>query len=538
MDGVSMKTRSTYKAALYMRLSKDDGAGESASITTQRKMLRCYAAEKGYAVYDEYVDDGWSGTNFDRPGFLRMIADIEAKRVNLVITKDLSRLGRDYITAGQYTEIYFPSKGVRYIAINDGYDSDSPYTDIAPFKNVINEMYARDTSKKIRSAFHTRMREGAFIGAFAPYGYRKDPEDKHRLLIDERAGEVVREMFRLARDGKLPIEIARQFNGRNIPSPAVYRSMNRPELQERTERREWTSATVTKMLRNVVYLGHTAQGKTTKVSFKSHLTVNNPREDWILVKNTHEPLVDEETFDIVRRRSASRTCEKTGGFSNIFSGLAKCADCGHNMSTTGTRKKGAKANLTCGGYKLHGSDACSNHFIDYDVLSGIVRESLREQLDLSREQRGSILQSAEKRQRKEKPGTEETLSRMKKRLKELDGIIGKLYEDHAGGRLSEARMNKMLKKYESESAELESGIAKLQEPPPETAKPPREKLNALLSRITDAEELSPELLFPLIDRIEIGQGHYERTGEGKVKRQAVKIYYRFETLPEVREITM
>ena len=208
-----MKAGSIYTAALYMRLSKDDdGAAESASIITQRKMLRSYAAEHGYVVFDEYVDDGWSGTNFDRPDFKRMIGDIEAKKVNMVITKDLSRLGRDYITAGQYTEIYFPSKGVRYIAIHDGYDSDSPYSDIAPFKNVINEMYARDTSKKIRSAFATKMRDGAYIAAFAPYGYQKDPADKNHLVVDRQSGQVVKRIFRMAAEGAPPTEIARSLN--------------------------------------------------------------------------------------------------------------------------------------------------------------------------------------------------------------------------------------------------------------------------------------------------------------------------------------
>lgn len=212
--------KADYRAALYMRLSKDDdGAAESASITTQRQMLRSYAAEHGYAVYDEYSDDGYSGVSFERPEFRRMIADIEAKRVNLVIVKDLSRLGRDYITAGQYTEIYFPSKGVRCIAVNDGYDSEGPYTDIAPFKNVINEMYARDISKKIRSAFAAKMREGAYVAAFAPYGYQKDAADKNRLVTDARSGEIVKRIFTMAAGGAKPADIAPDAERGRYPLP-------------------------------------------------------------------------------------------------------------------------------------------------------------------------------------------------------------------------------------------------------------------------------------------------------------------------------
>ena len=541
-----MVAGSTYKAALYMRLSRDDdGAAESASITTQRKMLRSYAADNGYLVFDEYVDDGWSGTNFDRPDFKRMIADIEAKKINLVITKDLSRLGRDYITTGQYTEIYFPSKGVRYIAINDGYDSDSPYTDIAPFKNVINEMYARDTSKKIRSAFTTKMREGAYIAAFAPYGYQKDPTDKNRLVVDAQSGEVVKQIFRMAANGALPIEIARMLNAQNVPSPAVYRCMTHEGLDVNlySQRQEWTSATITKMLRNVVYLGHIAQGKTTKVSFKSHLTVTTPRDEWIVVENTHEALVDEETFDLVRRRTEARTCEKKGEFYNLFSGIAKCADCGRNMSATGTRKKGSPANLTCGGYKLYGADECSNHFIDYNVLYEIVLTSLKEQLSISREEHMTILDNAQKRQLsilKQQDNSKE-LGGIKKRLRELESIIGKLYEDNAAGRLSDARMNKLLPKYEQEAETLESRITEIESEeaaPAQSEQASREKLDKLLHQFTDVTELTPKLLFKLIDHIEIGQGCYEKGEHGKVKHQTVKIFYRFQTQASVKEYAM
>lgn len=538
-----MKAGSIYTAALYMRLSKDDdGAAESASIITQRKMLRSYAAEHGYVVFDEYVDDGWSGTNFDRPDFKRMIADIEAKKVNMVITKDLSRLGRDYITAGQYTEIYFPSKGVRYIAIHDGYDSDSPYSDIAPFKNVINEMYARDTSKKIRSAFATKMRDGAYIAAFAPYGYQKDPADKNHLVVDARSGEVVKHIFHMAAEGVLPTKIARSLNEQRVPPPAVYRCMTHDglEVSAYSKRQEWTSATITKMLRNVVYLGHIAQGKTTKISFKSHLTLSNPRDEWIVVENTHEALVDQETFDLVRRRTMARTCEKKGTFYNLFSGIAKCADCGRNMSTTGTRKKGSPANLTCGGYKLYGAEECSNHFIDYNVLYEIVQASLREQLAIGREERAAVLENAQKKQPASAGRQERSkeISGIKKRLRELEGIIAKLYEDNGAGRLSDSRMNKLLSKYEQEAETLEQRMAALQsekatwEP---SLQETREKLDKLLRQITDVTELTPKLLFKLVDHIEIGQGHYEKGEHGKVKHQIVKIFYRFQTQAAVKE---
>ena len=297
------------------------------------------------------------------------------------------------------------------------------------------------------------------------------------------------------------------------------------------------------MLKNVVYLGHIAQGKTTKVSFKSHLTVTNPRDEWIVVENTHEALVDEETFDLVWRRATARTCEKKGEFYNLFSGIAKCADCGRNMSATGTRKKGSPANLTCGGYKLYGADECSNHFIDYNVLYEIVLTSLKEQLSISREEHMTILDNAQKRRLSivKQQDSSKDLGDIKKRLRELESIIGKLYEDNAAGRLSDARMNKLLPKYEQEAETLESRITEIESEeaaPAQSEQASREKLDKLLHQFTDVTELTPKLLFKLIDHIEVGQGRYEKGEHGKVKHQTVKIFYRFQTQASVKEYAM
>lgn len=372
-------------AALYMRLSKDDeGALESVSIQNQRKMLYAYAKEQGFPVYSEYIDDGYSGTNFDRPGFLRMIADIEAGLVNLVLTKDLSRLGRDYITAGQYTEIYFPSKGVRYIAVNDGYDSQSPYKDMIPFKHVMNEMVARDTSRKIRSAFLARMKEGDFIGNFAPYGYQKDPLNKHHLLPDPEAGKVVKEIFSRAARGESPSEIANALTKEGLLPPLSYRTLHHPSPSPKESPKDdrWRGATISKMLQNEVYLGHMIQGKTYKPSFKSPVTLKTPAENQIKVLNTHEPLITPEEFAEAKRHLKRRTCHKQGSFQNIFSGLAFCADCGKPMSAVGSRKKGALATLVCGAYKAHGKEACTNHAIDYSALLELVQAELKEAFDV------------------------------------------------------------------------------------------------------------------------------------------------------------
>jgi DNA invertase Pin-like site-specific DNA recombinase len=540
MKKVNIPIKTQYGAALYMRLSKDDDSVcESASISTQRKMLRAYAKENNFTVYDEYVDDGISGTTFERPDFKRMIRDIENKKVNMVITKDLSRLGRDYILSGQYIETYFPSKKVRYIAINDGYDSESQYTDIAPFKNIINEMYARDTSKKIRSAFATLMKEGAFIGACAPYGYKRDPKDKHHLVIDELSAEVVREIFRCASNGISPAEIARTLNNRDLLTPSEYRHAKSLyiDIKNFPKHMNWTSSTITKMLKNVVYLGHTAQGKTTKVSFKSKISIKNPKENWFVSKNTHEPIISKEIFDIASRKSHQRTCAKKGTFKNIFSGIAKCADCGRNMSTVAAKKKGAKANLSCGRYKLYGSGKCSNHFIDYDDLYEIVFSSIKEVTKLSKQDETEILKAVKKRtQRKVVEEDMQKIIALKKRSRELDNLFERLYEDNLCGLLNSDRMKKLLIKYETESKEISKRIEALQKGISNyKQKDITLKLEELLHCYTNPEELTPELLYRLIDHIEVGQGVYKKTESAKEKQQSVRIFFRFAKAQTIKE---
>ena len=284
-----------YSAALYMRLSKEDGKKDFGSIGSQKELLRRFAAEKGFSVFGEYIDEGFSGTNFERPAFKRMISDIESGKINLVITKDLSRLGRDYISAGKFTEIYFPSKGVRYISVADCYDSENSFPDIIPFKNVFNEMYARDISRKIRFAFSARMENGDFVGAFAPFGYKRSAENRHKLVIDENTADIVKRIFFESAGGKMPIEIAKGLDSDNVPTPLDFR-------KGISKSKNWSSATILKILKFPVYLGHLEQGKTSKISFRSKKSLDIPKEKRFFVKNTHEALIDEKTFEKANRK--------------------------------------------------------------------------------------------------------------------------------------------------------------------------------------------------------------------------------------------
>lgn len=539
-----MKPQPRYIAALYMRLSREDGENESASITTQRKMLTAFAKENNFIIYDEYIDDGYTGTNFDRPSFNRMINDIEENKINTVITKDLSRLGRDYITAGQYTEVYFPQKQVRYIAINDGYDSENAVNnDIAPFKNVINEMYARDISKKIRSSFTVKMKEGNYIGNFAPYGYCKDTENKNHFLINEETAPIVKEIFYMASKGHKPADIAKHLNMKNIPSPLAYRcNKYHLDINKYKTDGEWRAGTISRMLKNIVYIGHMAQGKTTKVSFRLKTTIAKSKDDWFVVENTHAPIIDKETFETVQRYSQNRAYNKKNNFVNIFSGIAKCADCGKNMSTVGTRKKGSTANLECGAYKLKGAKACTNHFIDYDVLYKIVLDTLKEQISLSEQDKKEILNEVlkenSKAQRQNK--TVDEIEKLQKKIKQADSKIEKIYDDNFSGRLSNDNFNKLLEKYENESKLLSEKLkqcqknAKIQQSK-SLEKQAYQKYFNLLNEYSDIKELNSELLFKLIERIDVYQGHYEKSGNKKIKRQKIKIYFRFIGKSETKE---
>lgn len=311
---MSFSSVSDIRGAIYLRLSKDDESNkESSSISNQRKLLLKYAKLHYFPIIKEYCDDGFSGTSFDRPGFKQMITDIEKKEINLILTKDLSRLGRDYIKTGQYTELFFPAHHVRFIAVGDGYDSALSNDDLIPFRNIINEMYARDISKKIRASLQVRMEEGAYIGNFAPYGYQKSPNDKHCLIPDPVSAPVVKRIFSEVSIGIRPSMIAKKLNEEKIPSPALYRCHLFPGLKPEhyTTCKSWTANTIIKMLHNPVYLGHMVQGKSRKISFKSKRTLSTPSPERAVVYNTHPPLVTKEVFLSCEAQLKKRTCRKT-----------------------------------------------------------------------------------------------------------------------------------------------------------------------------------------------------------------------------------
>ncbi len=536
-----MKTRQLlYKAGLYLRLSKDDeNTGESSSISTQRNILQEFAKAHNIVVINEYIDDGYSGTNYDRPDFQRMIRDIENGIINCVITKDLSRLGRNSAKTADLLDEYFPSHNVRYIAVIEGYDTlnlTNGSIMTAPFMLLMNEMYARDISNKIRSSFRSKMENGDYIGSFAPYGYKKDTENgnKNHLVIDYQVSHIVQQMFNLAYEGYSPKEIADLFNSKGVATPAVYRCYMRPYLNidNYSKRKEWTSSIVCKMLRNPVYLGHTLQGKTTKVSFKSKDVRSNDKEEWIVVENTHKPLITEEVYNVVRNRSVARRNKPNKGFVNIFSGIAKCADCGRNMTTAPSRKKGSIYNLSCGGYKTYGANECSNHFIDYQLLYNTVLQEIKLWLSLSDDDRKLLVEELiqENKDVQSENDVIQTLNRLEQRKQEVSLLMKKAYEEYSFGEMNDAMYKNLASEYESEYTSLTKSINEIQiKSQPDTQK--SDSYNdffALLDEITEVDVLTAQLVKKLIERIDVEQGYYQKNSDGqKIKHQRIKIYYRF-----------
>lgn len=528
-----------YKTAIYLRLSKDDDdKSESASITTQRSILQDFARANGFTITAEYVDDGYSGTNYDRPEFQRLIRDIEQKKIDCVMTKDLSRLGRNSARTSDLLDEYFPSQGVRYISVIDGYDSHHLTNGIAmstSFLMTMHEMYARDISCKIRSSFHTKMEKGEYVASFAPYGYQKSQGNKNQLIKDPQTAPIVERMFRMAEDGMTPKQIADTFNREKILTPAMYRCYTHPyiDIDTISKRKSWDSSRICKMLSNRVYLGHTLQGKTTKVSFKSSRTIRKKHRDWIVVENTHEPIVSNEMFENVRRRVSARRTSPTNGFHNIFSGTAVCADCGHSMTTVPTRKKGPSYNLCCGTYKSRGSKECTNHFIDYDLLYDAVQNDIRYWLSLSDKEKADIaseLSAQDNEASKTKKISFCDILKAQKRKDEIGELLKNLFEAKINNSISQSIFDAATKQYDTELATIARMLEDSESEADKTVSQDTlyEKFYALLNEVSKCETLTRQLLIRLVERIEVEQGYYEKDENGqKQKRQVVKIRYRF-----------
>ena len=517
-------------AAIYCRLSRDDDyEGDSTSIQTQKQMLTEYANRYNFNIISVYVDDGYSGTNYDRPDFRRMEADIEAGKIDIVLTKDLSRLGREYLQTGYYTEIFFAKHNVRYIAVNDNVDTaNTGSSEFTPFFNIMNEFYAKDISKKTRSGYRQKALNGDFTASMAPYGYKKSEHDKHKLVIDEAVADNVRRIFQMAVEGYSTYKIANILKSEKILMPRAYFVQvlgKAHKLYNPNHPYDWCSDSLRTLIRNRVYLGHMVSHKRTTKSFKVRDMVAVPPEEHIVVLNTHEPLIDEDTFEIAQRViKVKKRCLNTGE-QQIFQGLLKCS-CGRSL--TYTEVKGGTY-YNCNLFRSKGSEYCTPHRIRFDVLYSILLEDIQRHAKLAGKSEKEFvdkLTALDKSKRnKQLTADYKERDKLQRRSNELQSILKKLYEDKALGEIDDVQYNELKADFEKEKAqavkrvsELEVELTKSEEKQSQTS-----KFYEIVREFTDIKQLTKPVLNELIDKVIV---HEKELVDGK-QIQQVDIYYRF-----------
>ncbi len=534
-----MKLQNIYDVGVYCRLSKDDNNGnlESMSIANQRHMLTDYVKEKGWNLRETYIDDGYSGTNFDRPGFSRMLQDIKEGRIDCVVTKDLSRLGRNYAKVGYYTEEYFPLHGIRYIAINDSVDSmREEDNEMAPFKNVLNEWYPRDVSKKIRQVRKINAQQGKFMGGQAPYGYKKSPLNKYVLVEDTQAAIVIRRIFAEFVAGDSVRMICEELNREQVDSPRFYIARNvGGQKPKPTEQNSWGSATISQILRNQAYIGNMVQGKRQVISFKTKKRRSVEPENWIIVENTHEPLIDRKTWDAVQKRLKSgghkvKRSKKEGSI-GLFSGCLFCEDCGLRLSfkTKYLRDGSSHGAYRCSRYNNGGKSACSPHYIQESYLVSFVLNDIRMHARLANNDRERIARQLAAAMGKNQDGGIRQLEAQQKELDKrklaIDATIKSLYEDKCTGKLPETVFQSLLTDYTKEQGELAEKRQSIWNKVAEW----KEKENgvedwlALITRHMEITELDRMTVMELIDKIVVGEAKMENG----MRTQDIFIQYRF-----------
>lgn len=531
-----MKLQDNYDVGIYCRLSRDDHNGtlESMSIANQRQVLVDYVTEKGWTLRDCYIDDGYSGTNFDRPDFKRMIHDAEIGKIDCIITKDLSRLGRNYVEAGYYTEEYFIEHDIRFIAINDGIDTMHDNNDIAAFHHVLNEFYPKQVSKKVKQVKKKSAEQGKFMGSQAPYGYMKSPEDKHVLIIDEEAAVIVKRLFNEFANGDSARMIADKLNAEGINTPRFYHYEKMGRTNPLTEEKNvWGSATITQLLKNQVYIGNMVQGKRQVVSFKTKKMRTVPPENWIVVENTHTPLIEMSLWERVQKRLSNpnkkirRTKIDTVG---LFSGLVKCSDCGMPLAYMRRQlKEREKGVYRCSRYNNNGITACTSHYIDEEYISAFVLNDIRTYAHLATAQREEL---AEKLYKALKKSNSSEIGNIKSKIKttenrlfEINDRIKNLYEDKCLGKIPKDIAINLMRDFTVEKADLEKSLPELKNKlvnMNETVSSINEWLD-MISAYENITELDRETVCGLVESITV----FEKDRSTTPVTQKIKIEYRF-----------
>jgi len=532
-----MKLQENYDVGIYCRLSRDDhnGSLESMSIANQRQVLTDYVAEKGWTLRDCYIDDGYSGTNFDRPDFKRMIQDAETGKIDCIITKDLSRLGRNYVEAGYYTEEYFVEHNIRFIAVNDGIDTMHDNNDIAAFHHVLNEFYPKQVSKKVRQVKRKSAEQGKFMGSQAPYGYKKSPADKHILIIDEEASVILKRIFCEFARGDSARMIADRLNSEGIDTPRFYHYKKMGRTNPLTNQKNvWGSRTITQILENQAYIGNMVQGKRQVISFKTKKVRLIPKENWIVVENTHVPLIERGIWDRVQYKLDKSVCKRSKrtkvGTYGLFSGIIRCADCDTALAYMRIhQKRGDKGVYRCGRYNNNGTRACSSHYIDEEYISKFVLNDIRNYASLAINQREEVSDKLYKLLRNSNSSESSSLKakirETEKRLSEINCRIKSIYEDKCNGNIPQDIAGDLIKSFSSEKFELEKILPVLEKKLSsinETLGNVNEWLD-LISQYENITELDRNIIGNLVDSIKV----HEKDRTQRPVTQRIDIEYRF-----------
>lgn len=532
----NQKTKS-FRVGLYIRLSREDGdKEESSSVTNQREILKRYVSEQeNFFIVKEYVDDGWTGTNFDRPKFKEMIEDIEAGIIDTVITKDLSRLGRERLGVGHYTEIYFPEHNVRYIALLDNIDTyiDSGMNDMAPFKGVINDMYVRDISKKIRSSLIERKKAGNFLGVTAPYGYKKDPNNKFHLVINEKEAEIVKRVFRLYLEGNGLTRIAQILTKDGVPVPGESRDIGK--TRKTALYSSWKQTTIRRILDNRVYLGELVQFKRRKINYKSKRRINVPEEERYICKGTHEAIIDEEDFNTVQNILKKNKSFKGTKHDYLFKGLLYCAECGARLNVTysnyALKRYGEYRYTTiCYSYSRLYSDICTRHSNSIPELEEVLIKHIKEVCSryINENLQDELISMAKKQKQLElkQISNEKRLETLEQKIADIGLYIKNLYMDKVKGVVSEndyiSLVSDFTKDRDNLIKEKEELITIINNQKPqidETA-----KIEKLAKEFISLEKPTKQLLNELIEKITISEN------------KEINIYFKFNELNEMKEI--
>ncbi|MBQ9858288.1 MAG: recombinase family protein [Oscillospiraceae bacterium] len=530
--------------ALYCRLSRDDGTeGDSDSVANQKRLLQKYAKENGLGNTRPYVDDGFTGTNFNRPGFQKLLEDIDMGYVSTVIVKDMSRLGRDYLQVGYYTDTYFPDRNIRFIAVNDCVDSADGENELAPFRNVMNEMYARDISRKVRSSHRLRGNAGEPLSQ-PPYGYLKSPENKKKWIIDPEAAQVIRDIYRMCLEGKGNETIARILQDRKILIPMAYwqsKGLGRGSKKTQPNPYKWCKTNIEKILANQEYCGDVINFKTYSKSFKNKARLENPKENWVIFRDVHEPIIDRETFEQVQKliaRTKRRAPKKYNVPKNMFCDLLYCADCGSKLWFRINTVNKDIHYFSCSNYKTDTRGTCeTRHYIRADAVEQVVLLELKRLAAYLRaDEEGFAELLAQKTNRDiltEQKMMEAELQKAIARNDTVSGLYEKLYEDNVSGKVTDEWFMQLSHKYEVERMELKAKTAKLKERLSSIGKMQQNKDHFIsaIRRFMEMEKLTAPLLRELIDRITV----YETEGVGKNRSQRIMIHYRFIGYIEIPE---